>query len=59
VIVEVKTADRLAPIHEAQLFNYLRAANLPVGLVMNYGPQPIFKRLVLTSSPGGVVVTTE
>ena len=59
VIVEVKTADRLAPIHEAQLVNYLRAADIPVGLVMNFGPQPIFKRLVLTTSPNGVLVTTE
>jgi GxxExxY protein len=58
VIVEVKTTERLAPIHEAQLVNYLRAADIPVGLVMNFGPQPVFKRLILTSSPGGVVVTT-
>jgi len=59
VIVEVKTADRLAAIHEAQLVNYLRAADIPVGLVMNFGPQPIFKRLVLTTSPDGVAVTAE
>ena len=48
VIVEVKSVERLAPIHEVQVVNYLRAADIPVGLLMNYGPHPIFRRLILS-----------
>ncbi|MDB4889416.1 MAG: GxxExxY protein [Gemmatimonadetes bacterium] len=59
VIVEVKIADRLAPIHEVQIVNYLRAANIPIGLLLNYGPQPIFRRLILTPDRSGVAVFNE
>jgi GxxExxY protein len=59
VIVEVKTADKIAPVHEIQVVNYLRAADVPVGLLLNYGPHPVFRRLVLTSDHRGVVVSTE
>lgn len=37
VLVELKAADRLAPEHEAQLLNYLRATNIEVGLLLNFG----------------------
>ena len=53
VIVEVKTAERLAPVHEVQVVNYLRASNIPVGLLLNYGPQPVFRRLVLAPDRQG------
>jgi len=46
VIVEVKAVDRLARSHEAQLINYLRAADLPVGLLLNFGPRASYRRLV-------------
>lgn len=36
VIVEVKSIDRLAPIHDAQLMTYLKLADLQVGLLMNF-----------------------
>ena len=44
VIVELKAATRLLPEHEAQLLNYLRATPYEVGLVLNFGPKPDFKR---------------
>lgn len=44
VIVELKAADRLVPEHEAQLLNYLRATPYEVGLILNFGPKPDFKR---------------
>ncbi len=59
VIVEVKIADRLAPVHEVQVVNYLRAASIPVGLLLNYGPRPVFRRLVLTPDRQGVTLHTE
>ena len=34
--------------HEAQLFNYLKATRLEVGLLLNFGPKDEFKRKVLT-----------
>jgi GxxExxY protein len=36
LIVEIKSVERLMPIHEAQLITYLRLTNLPVGLLLNF-----------------------
>ena len=36
LIVEIKTVERLAPIHAKQLLTYLRLTNLPVGLLLNF-----------------------
>jgi GxxExxY protein len=44
VIVELKAASRLANEHEAQLLNYLRATPYEVGLLLNFGPKPDFRR---------------
>jgi GxxExxY protein len=46
VIVELKSARAIESAHEAQLLNYLRATEIEVGLVMNFGPKPEFKRLI-------------
>jgi iron complex transport system substrate-binding protein len=37
LLVELKSVERLAPIHSKQLLTYLRLMNLPVGLLMNFG----------------------
>lgn len=37
VVVELKVVSVIEPIHRAQCLNYLRAANLPVGLVISFG----------------------
>ena len=49
VIVELKARSQLLPAHEAQLLNYLRASGAPVGLLLNFGPKPEFKRIIWTS----------
>jgi len=49
VIVELKAARALEPSHEAQLRNYLRASNLEVGLLLNFGPVPRIKRMVFAN----------
>jgi GxxExxY protein len=36
VIVEVKSIDRLAPIHQAQLLSYLKLSGCKVGLLINF-----------------------
>ena len=46
VIVEIKAVRILAEEHEAQLLNYLRATPYEVGLLLNFGPKPGFKRRV-------------
>jgi GxxExxY protein len=46
VIVELKASRAIEPVHEAQLMNYLRATNIEVGLLMNFGPKPEFKRFI-------------
>ncbi len=46
VIVEIKAAKSLAVENEAQLLNYLKATDIEVGLLLNFGPKPDFKRKV-------------
>jgi len=36
VLVELKSVEHLAPIHEAQLLTYMRLSKLRVGLLMNF-----------------------
>ena len=44
VIVEIKAAKSLATENEAQLLNYLKATEIEVGLLLNYGPKPDLRR---------------
>ena len=39
LIIEVKSLDRLAPIHSKQLLTYLRIFEQPIGLLMNFGAE--------------------
>lgn len=41
VIVELKAVETLARIHEVQLVNYLAATNIPIGLLINFGPERV------------------
>ena len=45
VVVELKACTRLIPQHEAQLISYLTATRKQVGLLLNFGPAPTFKRI--------------
>lgn len=49
VIIELKAAESLCPEHECQLVNYLKATNIEVGLLLNFGKKPEIKRKVLTA----------
>jgi len=56
VIVETKVADKILPVHEMQLLNYLKGTGIAVGLVLNFGPRPTFRRMLLTNTREGSVV---
>lgn len=46
IVVELKCCKILLPEHQAQLINYLKASELPVGLLVNFGnPRLEYKRL--------------
>ena len=46
VIVELKATEGICEEHEAQLLNYLKAIEIEVGLLLNFGKKPQFKRLL-------------
>lgn len=45
VLLELKAIRTLDSSHQAQLLNYLRATEIEVGLLLNFGARPEFKRL--------------
>lgn len=49
VILEIKTAEGLCKANENQVLNYLRATNIEVGLVLNFGLKPEFRRKLFTN----------
>ncbi len=49
IILELKTALTIAPEHEAQLINYLKATEIEVGYLFNFGKKPEFCRKVFSN----------
>ncbi len=49
VIVELKAMDGIRKEHEAQLVNYLKATDVEVGLLLNFGKRAEFKRRIFTN----------
>lgn len=49
VIVELKATELLMNVHVAQIMNYLKATPIEVGLLLNFGEEPEFKRLIYTN----------
>lgn len=49
IIVELKAVKQIAPEHEAQILNYLKASGMKLGLLINFGayPKAEIKRFVL------------
>ena len=59
VVVELKVAKRIDPIHLAQLLSYLKTVGKPVGLLFRFGgPEPDFVRRVLTDQAWRETVET-
>jgi len=55
LIVELKAAEKLLPIHQAQLMSYLKATGCRLGLLVNFHERLLkdgVRRVVLTASDG-------
>lgn len=50
ILVELKAVSMLLPVHKAQLINYLKATNIEIGLLMNFGDKPEFKRYIFNKN---------
>ena len=46
VVVELKSVERIAPVHKKQVLTYLRLMNLHVGLLINFGGVTLMEGLV-------------
>lgn len=49
VIIELKAAEGLREEHEAQLINYLKATDIEIGLLLNFGKTPQFVRKIFSN----------
>jgi GxxExxY protein len=46
VLLELKSARTLESAHEAQLLHYLKSTEIEIGLLLNFGSRPQFRRLL-------------
>jgi len=46
VLLDLKSARSLDPAHEAQLLHYLKSTEIEIGMLLNFGARPQFRRLL-------------
>jgi len=51
LVIEIKSCQVLPPTAKRQLYNYLKATRLEVGLLLHFGPEPKFYREVTRQAP--------
>jgi GxxExxY protein len=51
ILVEVKASNAIERYAEAQILNYLKAAGGGIGLLLNFGKEPTYKRFVMGDNP--------
>ena len=49
IILELKAVEYLMEEHELQLINYLKATNMEIGLLLNFGKKPEIRRKIFTN----------
>ncbi|MEA4936079.1 MAG: GxxExxY protein [Paludibacter sp.] len=49
IILELKAVDYLVKEHELQLINYLKATQIEIGLLLNFGAKPEIRRKIFTN----------
>lgn len=50
VIIEIKAVESINEAYECQLINYLKATNIEVGILLNFGKKPEFKRKIFSNN---------
>ncbi len=50
IILELKATEYIVPAFENQLLNYLKATQIEIGLLLNFGTKPEFKRKIFTNN---------
>lgn len=58
VLVEIKTVKDITTIEEAQLLNYLKVANVPIGMLINFGTKLAVKQRVWPGATGAPTAGT-
>ncbi len=53
IILELKARETIMPEHKVQLINYLKASNIELGFILNFGRKPEFERIVFTNTRKG------
>ena len=59
VLLEIKSVEKLTAAHDAQLLNYLKATEIEVGLLLNFGRQAEFRRKIYDNSRKGTLSWTK
>ena len=49
IILELKAAECIIQQHELQLMNYLKATDIELGLLLNFGKKPEFQRKIFSN----------
>ena len=49
IIIELKASESLCEEHELQLINYLKATDIEIGLLLNFGKKPEIKRKIFSN----------
>ena len=57
IILELKAAENICEEHEFQLINYLKATEIEIGLLLNFGKNPEFKRKIFTNDKKSVKIS--
>lgn len=59
VLLELKSVERLIDAHDAQLLNYLKATEIEVGLLLNFGREAEFHRKIYDNPRKGSLSWTK
>lgn len=59
VLLELKSVNKIIDVHEAQILNYLKATEIEVGLLMNFGRDAEFRRKIYDNPRKGSLSWTK